>query len=100
MSAKRRYYIKKCLNCGKEFVSMTSRKYCSKECITIAKQSNSKDTLCWQCSKATAGEDCPWANEFIPVEGWEATPTTINHYYGNTHTNSFVVRKCPLFIRG
>lgn len=100
MSATRKYQIKMCLFCGKEFVAKTSRKYCSKECITIAKQSNSKDTLCWQCGKATAGEDCPWANGFIPVEGWDATPTTINTGYKDLNMSSFVVRKCPLFIRG
>lgn len=37
-----------------------------------------KDTICWTCEWA-GGKDkkCPWASEFKPVPGWDATPTKL-----------------------
>ena len=55
-------------------------------------------TLCWCCAKATT-EGCSWSANFIPVKGWEATPTIIkegallNEEPRLTH--SFKVHKCP-----
>lgn len=53
-------------------------------------------TLCWDCSKACAG--CSWSQEFIPVEGWDATPTKL--YTKNTAlADTYIVNACPLFER-
>ena len=66
-------------------------------------------TLCWCCAKATTG-GCSWSANFIPVEGWEATPTVIKegstlHIDENNNivdkpriSHSFKVHKCPEFI--
>ena len=35
------------------------------------------EQLCWSCSKACGGSDCPWANKLQPVEGWTATPSIV-----------------------
>jgi hypothetical protein len=60
------------------------------------------DTLCWDCAKATAGSNCPWANEFKPVEGWDAKKTErIEMVYGKEKViESYIVKKCPLFVEG
>ncbi len=50
-----------------------------------------RETLCWECKKATGG--CSWADSLEPVEGWEATPTEV---YGETYT-SYCVTSCPQF---
>lgn len=53
-------------------------------------------TLCWDCAKAMLG--CSWSREFIPVEGWTAEPTVLHS--GNAgQTDSYVVHKCPEFVR-
>lgn len=93
-----------CKHCGKEFATKGNRKYCSKECSGVASRlsPNTGDTICWDCKKATNGDLCPWAENFTPVEGWEATPTRIISAYnpeGNGIT-SYCVHKCPLFERG
>ena len=49
-------------------------------------------TICWDCQKTCGG--CSWSREFKPVEGWEAVETT--DYAGD---KSFLVRKCPEFVR-
>ena len=50
-----------------------------------------KDTLCWECARAYGL--CSWSKFFLPVEGWEATPTQ------NKRTTSFRVHSCPLLIK-
>lgn len=34
--------------------------------------SGANNQLCWSCTKACGGSDCPWANELKPVKGWKA----------------------------
>ena len=41
--------------------------------------------ICGDCRRFMG---CSWEREFVPVEGWEATPTKI----------SYDVKRCPLFI--
>ncbi len=89
---------KECEYCGKVFWGVPTKKYCGKKCA--AKNSQRKDTLCWDCSKATGLGNCPWANHLIPVEGWEAIPTKINTNTLAVEVVSYNVRKCPLFERG
>lgn len=107
MNKKRVLKQKVCKYCGKTFSTVTNKNYCSRGCSNAWRRyfaskdvanTNGKDTLCWECKNATGGGDCPWVNDFTPVEGWTATPTKIKTYYG--YDNSFNVRKCPLFIEG
>lgn len=59
-----------------------------------------KETLCWGCQNYSK---CSWSRG-IPVENWEATPTTFIDKYGNAEddgtieVHSFVVHKCPQYI--
>ena len=48
-------------------------------------------TLCWECARAYGL--CSWSKDFIPVAGWDATPTQ------NKRTSSYNVHSCPLFIK-
>lgn len=98
-------YIRECAFCGKEFKTTSDKKkFCSSECRDKGRVAvNKNSSLCWECKKATGGSDCSWANEFIPVEGWDAKQTTIvicstRGYEKNDI--SYIVRKCPLFERG
>lgn len=52
-----------------------------------------KETLCWNCQNA-CNSGCSWSKNFIPVEGWEATPTISDRF---TNTESYHVHKCPQF---
>lgn len=88
-----------CRYCGKEFTTRTARQYCSVYCSAIANSVKAKDTLCWSCEKCTGGSDCPWANRFEPVEGWDAVPTKIK-MTPEKESDSFKVLSCPLFKRG
>ena len=45
------------------------------------------DTICWDCKHATGG--CRWADDHRPVKGWDAF----------RREESYIVRKCPEFIR-
>lgn len=62
-----------------------------------------KETLCWTCEKSGFGDfsDCPWEREFKPVDGWTAERSDIlfcsdrRRYW----TESYCVRKCPLYKR-
>lgn len=83
-----------------------TQKYCSRKCAlwmrslgrtTDYESPLAKDTLCWTCKKATGGGDCPWANHFKPVDGWDATPTYIKTV-GKVEP-SYIVNECPLFER-
>lgn len=59
-----------------------------------------KETLCWGCQNYAK---CSWAKG-VPVEGWDATPTTFIDKYGNAADNgiievhSYIVNKCPQYI--
>jgi hypothetical protein len=53
-----------------------------------------KNTLCWTCKKCYG--QCSWSANFIPVEGWQALPTTLNN---NTYVDtSYLVIKCPEYV--
>ena len=53
------------------------------------------EQLCWSCSKACGGSDCPWANKLKPVEGWNAKRRII---CGNKHPiETFHIVECPLY---
>ena len=89
-----------CVNCGKIFMSKSySKKYCSKECkknsatCRVAKSSQ----LCFSCVYATGG--CSWSDRFIPVEGWDAIPTTIKDGE-RADIKSFKITSCPRFVKG
>lgn len=58
-----------------------------------------KTTLCWNCQKAVCG--CSWSRNYVPVKGWDATPTIVqNHADGRQiFTNSYLVRSCPEFVK-
>lgn len=46
------------------------------------------EQLCWSCKNATGG--CSWSKSFIPVDGWEATPTLLDD-----RVESFKINACP-----
>ena len=54
-------------------------------------------TLCWECKKASGG--CSWSKKFVPVEGWDATPTKVwvGHTSAKPYIDSFHVNECPEF---
>lgn len=102
--------IKNCKFCGKEFLAKKNSQYCSRKCATTWRRlygyhyipkptGKPKDTLCWQCKKSTSGSDCPWANRFEPVDGWNATSSIVKMGLDRTQ-ESFFVHECPLFERG
>jgi hypothetical protein len=105
MKKKRVVYIKNCANCGREFrTTLGNRKFCGTYCRDRGRTLPTKrDTLCWKCKKATASDNCPWANDFIPVEGWDAEETVLvirsTRGYERKDT-SYIVRECPLFEEG
>jgi len=53
-------------------------------------------SLCWDCRNCTKPEVCSWANDFTPVKGWTAIPTTVGGYHP---FDSYLVKECPLFSR-
>lgn len=57
-------------------------------------QKNRSKTICFECRKACGG--CSWARDFIPVEGWDATPTEI-YIEKAEPLCSYEVRSCPEF---
>lgn len=94
-----------CKNCGEKFTARTKRQYCFECHAERVVKWNTQNTLCWDCKKATAGSDCPWANEFKPVDGWTATPERLRvasqtQSRPAVYTDSFTVHDCPLFERG
>ena len=56
------------------------------------------EQLCWSCSKACGGSDCPWANKLQPVEGWTAIQRIIKDC--GHKTTHYRITKCPLFEKG
>lgn len=70
-------------------------------------------TICWTCKNAVPDRDgevgCAWSRSFVPVEGWEATPTKIVLIYNDEHAehrrgprtdDSYIVHSCPEYERG
>lgn len=57
-----------------------------------------EDSLCWSCQRSTSDRQCPWVGGKA-VQGWEAEPTVLTHYMDGVcyKTNSFYVKKCPLY---
>ena len=53
------------------------------------------EQLCWSCSKACGGADCPWANKLKPVEGWKAKKKIICGQKKPIET--FHIVECPLY---
>lgn len=51
-------------------------------------QKNREESICWECENACT-KGCSWADEFIPVDGWEAE-------YCEKY-DSYSVKSCPLF---
>lgn len=65
----------------------------------MARHKKHKGTLCWDCAKATKGDECPWVRKFEPVPGWVAKKTIIEQSKGE-YTDSYKVKECPLFKEG
>ena len=53
------------------------------------------EQLCWSCSKACGGSDCPWADKLQPVEGWKATRKTM--WGKKAPIETFHIVECPLY---
>ena len=53
------------------------------------------EQLCWSCSKACGGSDCPCANKLQPVEGWTVEPSIVMSNYNQI--NTFRIFECPLY---
>lgn len=92
-------YVQFCEHCGKRFITKSKlKKYCTKECVQrvaeIKKEKSGQP--CYVCKNACGG--CAWSRSFIPVKGWDATPTTIKDSEGDF--SSYKIHKCPEFIRG
>lgn len=58
-----------------------------------------KQTICWDCRKATGGKGCVWADKFEPINGWKAIKTSVK-LFNKRITDSYIVQKCPLFEKG
>ena len=54
-------------------------------------------TICWTCQNAVLG--CSWSKHFIPVEGWDATPTML-YAKDKAHggVRSYEVHRCPQYV--
>ena len=65
----------------------------------VAAKSNRdrSETVCWTCQNALRG--CSWSRDFIPVEGWTATPHML---YANDENHggvqSYEVHDCPEYV--
>lgn len=61
----------------------------------------SEKSLCWGCYRADHflhdGFYCPWAANFVPVNGWSAIPSRIVSAEIDEIIDSFEVVECPLF---
>ena len=49
---------------------------------------------CWNCAKCFGG--CSWSRDFIPVDGWKATPT-IKRNTNHPDVESYQIEYCPEF---
>lgn len=72
----------------------------------MSKRPISKDTICWSCKRATNpdGCTCPWAQDGIPVPGWEAEKgyvfqIPVDGTDKRITSQSYTVLNCPLYIR-
>lgn len=54
---------------------------------------NKQETLCFRCGNACGG--CSWADRFVPVSGWTATPTRIWTNCKIGQVGSYCVSDCP-----
>lgn len=54
---------------------------------------NAEKSKCQDCANACG--KCTWSNCFVPVVGWDATPTISHTGYGDI--NSYIVHSCPMF---
>ena len=92
-----------CDFCGRQFstkksvISKRKHHFCSRECYLQNEEAKKKmaEQLCWSCSKACGGSDCPWANKLQPVEGWEAKKKIICGQKKPIET--YHITKCPLY---
>lgn len=55
-----------------------------------------QQTLCWSCRRSYTG-GCSWADDFEPVEGWQAAPQLIKTHAGYDPDMTYFVTSCPLF---
>ena len=55
------------------------------------------DTKCWTCKHACGSREnqCCWAKDFTPVEGWEVLPGIKD--YALDEKPGWVVLECPLY---
>lgn len=55
-----------------------------------------KQTICWNCKKATGG--CSWSDHFEhrPVDGWNAVQTRLR-MNNDEYQPSYIVISCPEF---
>lgn len=67
-----------------------------KKTIEVTNYKKNHPTKCWDCKKSDASSNCPWANHFKPVPGWDAEPTMI--YANVQHGKKSVKRECPSYI--
>lgn len=59
--------------------------------------SGANNQLCWSCTKACGGSDCPWANELKPVKGWKAKESSISMGNGKKREKTYRIIECPLY---
>lgn len=60
------------------------------------------ETLCWCCKNAIPDgglKGCEWSVYRQPVPGWEADKTVLSDQ-GGYKTWSYIVKRCPKFVRG
>ena len=55
------------------------------------------ETLCWQCDRVYYRRGCPWADDFKPVDGWNAKKQIKKN--SGRKIVSYNVESCPLFIK-
>lgn len=53
-----------------------------------------KETLCWGCKNAICG--CSWADDSVPVKGWNAEKTIVKDNEGDFE--SYCVKACPEYV--
>ena len=72
-----------------------------RDSIKKKKDTRPKKSLCWSCANAipSSTTGCSWSQSFQPVSGWTAIRRDI--YTGEINgTESYIVQKCPYFVRG
>ena len=91
-----------CDFCGRQFstkksvISKRKHHFCSRECYLQNEEAKKKmaEQLCWSCSKACGGSDCPWANKLQPVEGWTAKPSIVMSNYHQINSTGLLNVRC------